>query len=58
MATVKYYLNLCFIKFNAILKFTTAANITTPRKMDFANQFSIKNSLNPHMYYRKKLEKV
>jgi len=35
-----------------------AANMTVPRKIDFANQISIKNSFRINMYYREKLEKV
>jgi len=58
MATVQYYFNLRFIKSSAILQFTTAANMTAPRKMDFANQFSIKNSLRPYLILSGKIGKT
>jgi hypothetical protein len=58
MTTVQYHLNLRFIKFNAILKFTTAANMTAPRKMDFANQISIKNPLRPYLILSGKIGKT
>jgi hypothetical protein len=58
MTTIQYHLNLRLIKSSAILQFTTAANMTAPRKMDFANQFSIKNPLKPYLILSVKIGKA